>query len=369
MNNTPVALSKSSPAKQPAPTDPENRAKRPPRATGKKKRIKGPRTKKKPGNTRQLLLFTSLEMVGLVSTALIAIMVLLGYWADRFSGTRFLTSQLPFAFGILALAVSAILFTSLWQRLRRWLLARSLMLPAALALGIALVAGTFVIQGHFFHAFGHFRTLVGGKEEASRRTLAHQVYATYRRHDSSQLQLLIDRSMPYSEDIEQAARAFGLDPDLLLGIAAAESSFLPRPSSDGGQGLFQITRVPEVVMIQAGRHLGVASPSVMDHRHNGFIAAATFKYYLGQMKNDLFLGLLAYNIGPANGGLRFIMQQYGATDFVTIQPYLQTLPRDYPIRVLSYALAFRLYRQEGSLPAYEEGLNAIRIQHIGIPGF
>jgi hypothetical protein len=78
--------------------------------------------------------------------------------------------------------------------------------------------------------------------------------------------------------------------------------------------------------------------------------------------------LLAYNIGPTNGGLRFIMQQYGVTDFITIQPYLQQLPRDYPIRVLSYALAFRLWQKEGRLPAYEEGENAIRIQEIGVPG-
>jgi hypothetical protein len=78
--------------------------------------------------------------------------------------------------------------------------------------------------------------------------------------------------------------------------------------------------------------------------------------------------LLAYNIGPANGGLKFIMQQYGATDFVSIQPYLQLLPRDYPIRVLSYSLAFRIWQQEGKLLAYEEGKNAQHIQGIGIPG-
>jgi hypothetical protein len=121
------------------------------------------------------------------------------------------------------------------------------------------------------------------------------------------------------------------------------------------------------VVAQAGRHLGNA-PQVNDHRHNGFLAATTLRYYLKQMQNDLFLGLLAYNIGPKNGGLRFIMQQYGAIDFVTIQPYLQQLPRDYPIRVLSYALAFRLYRRAGKLLAYEEGLNAVRIQQLGVPG-
>ena len=80
------------------------------------------------------------------------------------------------------------------------------------------------------------------------------------------------------------------------------------------------------------------------------------------------LGLLAYNIGPRNGGLRSIMTQYGATDFVTIQPYLQLLPRDYPIRVLSAALAYRLWSRDGTLPRYEEGSNARRIQRVGVPG-
>ena len=62
------------------------------------------------------------------------------------------------------------------------------------------------------------------------------------------------------------------------------------------------------------------------------------------------------------------MKQYGARDFVTIQPYLQNLPRDYPIRVLSAALGFRVWRTEGRLPRYEQGDNARRIQQIGIPG-
>ena len=62
------------------------------------------------------------------------------------------------------------------------------------------------------------------------------------------------------------------------------------------------------------------------------------------------------------------MEQYGATDFITIQPYLQQLPRDYPIRVISYSLAFRIHEKEGRLLAYEEGKNALRIQSLGIPG-
>ena len=313
------------------------------------------------------MLLALTEAACLTVTAVTSIMVLLGLAAERFSGTRFLASLLPFALGVLGLVLAAALLLIAWLRLRRWLLGRSPWLPSTLAMVFAAAMGLLVVQGQFYWAFGHFRTLVGGRAEAGRVTLAHQVFAAYRRLDPAQLQTLITRAQPYTRDIDQAAAAFDLDPDLLHGVAAAESSFLQRPSGDGGQGLFQITRVPEEVTALAGRRLGVA-PRVDDHRHNGFLAAATLRYYLKQMQNDLFLGLLAYNIGPKNGGLRFIMQQYGAIDFVTIQPYLQQLPRDYPIRVLSHALAFRLFRREGRLLAYEDGLNAVRIQQLGVPG-
>jgi hypothetical protein len=366
--NKPATPQKGPPPKPPPAEKPKPQIKPKPRSAPPKTGKRKPRKKSKQASTRRVLVLTGLEIAGLTISAITGIVVLLGSAANRFAGTRLLTNLLPFTLGVLGLIMAAALLLIGWLRLRSWLHAKSPFLPPALALTLTLVVGSFALQGHFFQAFGHFRTLVGGKEEASRVTLAHQVFAAYRRHPSGQLQQLVDRAQSYSRDIDAAAESFGLDPDLLHGIAAAESSYLPRTSKDGGQGLFQITQVPETVLATAGRHLGVGKPTVTDHRHNGFIAAATLKYYLNQMQNDLFLGLLAYNIGPANGGLRFIMQQYGATDFVTIQPYLQQLPRDYPIRVLSYALAFRLVRREGKLLAYEEGLNAVRIQHIGIPG-
>ena len=319
-------------------------------------------------NFRHRLLLISFEVLGLVITAVSAIMVLLGYSANRFSGTSFINSLLPFAIGVLGLILATTGLLIGWWKLRKWLQNRALLLPSILSIGIALVMGWFSMQDQFALARGHFRTLVGGKQEAGRVTIAHQVYAAYRRYDPAQLQRLVDRAKEFNPVISEAAKEFDIDPNLLQGIAATESSFLPRDSVDGGRGLFQITRVPKAVVKQAGEHLAEQKLSLLNPRHNAFIAAATLKYYLAEMNDDLFLGLLAYNIGPANGGLRFIMQQYGATDFVTIQPYLQELPRDYPIRVLSYSLAFRLWQKEGKLLPYEEGKNALHIQRIGIPG-
>ncbi|MGH7787248.1 MAG: transglycosylase SLT domain-containing protein, partial [Candidatus Binatia bacterium] len=165
-----------------------------------------------------------------------------------------------------------------------------------------------------------------------------------------------------------AATAFALDPALLMGVAATESSFRPRRSPDGGRGLFQITAPPAAAVRAAQTACGRETLDANDHRDNACLGAATLRRYLDEMRGDLFLGLLAYNIGPANGGLRAIMERYGARDFVTIQPYLQSLPRDYPIRVLSNALAYRLWAADGALPRYEEGDNALRIQRGGIPG-
>jgi soluble lytic murein transglycosylase-like protein len=338
-----------------------------PRIIRKRKSSGKKKTKQQSTLLRDFLLF-SLECVGLAIIGMAAIIVLLGYFGNRFSGTDFVSSLLPFAGGILTFSIFASLALSIWKRLRKWLQKRSPQLPPAIVLVLTLLVCSFVPQAHFTRAFGYYRTLVGGKEEAGRVALAHQVYAAYRRLDIVPLSKMINRSEQVSKVIEEAAEAYAIDVDLLKGLAAAESSYLPRKSNDGGQGLFQITRIPTSVTEDVNKLFPKSSREMTDPRYNAFLGAATLRHYLNEMNKDLFLGLLAYNIGPGNGGLRFIMQQYGVTDFTTIQPYLLRLPRDYPIRVLSYALAFRIDRKEGRLLAYEEGKNALSIQALGIPG-
>ncbi|MBU0960141.1 MAG: transglycosylase SLT domain-containing protein, partial [Proteobacteria bacterium] len=309
-----------------------------------------------------------LEYLGLMSIGVATVIVVLGYSANRFSGTRFFNSYLPFTTVIIGGIILGVILLGLWQRLRRWLRKRSSLLPPAVVLGLALVISGLAPPELFSRAFLYYRVLVGGKEEANRVALTHQVYAAYRRLNTVQMTKMIRLSEPYKAAIEEAGAFYGIDGNLLKGLAATESSFLPRASIDGGQGLFQVTKVPATVTMAVNRLFPVKHRVVTDARYNAYLGAATLRHYLTEMKEDLFLGLLAYNIGPANGGLRFIMDQYGATDFITIQPYLMQLPRDYPIRVLSYSLAFRIERQEGQLLAYEEGKNALRIQAIGIPG-
>ncbi|MBM9614555.1 transglycosylase SLT domain-containing protein [Desulfobulbus rhabdoformis] len=361
--HVPAKTKASRPKKAPV----KSKKKSPPKKRAAKKRNRK-QPKKPPVSKRLLAALVSLELLGLLFSLGMVVVVVLGYATDQFSGIGFFSHLLPFALGVVGLVLIAALLLVGWYRLRSWIRPHFIFLPAALAILLAVTAGGLCLRGDFFFAFSQFRMLVGGREEAARVSLTHQVFAAYRRFDATQEQKIIDRARDYTHPIDDAAVAYSLDPDLLRGLAATESSFLPRDSKDGGKGLFQITRVPEHILVGTANLLQLKKIDVNDHRQNAFLAAATLHYYLQQMNNDLFLGLLAYNIGPKNGGLRFIMQQYGATDFITIQPYLQQLPRAYPIRVLSHALAFRLYQKMQTLPPYEEGLNAVRIQHIGIPG-
>ncbi len=75
-----------------------------------------------------------------------------------------------------------------WWKLRKWLQLHSGLWPPVLPLVLALLIASSVTHNQFALAYGNFRTLVGGKKEAVRVTLAHQVYAAYRRHNVTELQ-------------------------------------------------------------------------------------------------------------------------------------------------------------------------------------
>ncbi len=303
-------------------------------------------------------------MAALIGT--IPALARIGSW---FSGSGVWSHLLPFAASVLGLAGGLGLLLWCWLRLRVLVLPRTPFLPVLVAIGAAASALGFATQPRFEQELAHLRSLVGGAAEAERGALAHQVYAAYRRSDLREMKIILERARVFTATIHEAADAFGMDAEILVGIAAIESSFYPRQSKDGGQGLFQLTVPPRDAREAARRFLRVDKLDPWNQRHNAFVAAATLRRYLTEMRGDLVLGILAYNIGPRNGGLRSIMEQYGAREFVTVQPYLKNLPRDYPIRVLAAALAYRLWRLHGTLPRYEESDNAARIQAAGIPGF
>lgn len=312
--------------------------------------------------------YFGLEIVALVFSALIGTLSVLGRAAGWFAGNNLTQSLLPFAASVLGLAMVGTAFSVAWLFFRKHLKKLADNAPAIGALAIFVLFIGYTGLPSFKTDLVRLRSLVGGVAQAGQDSIAHQVYAAYRRANLEDMALILSRVTPYEADIRQAAKAYRLNPEVLVGIGVTESSFLARDSKDGGKGLFQITAIPKSVAREVARKIGVDAPDPRITRDNIYLAAGTFAHYLEAMKDDLFLGLLAYNIGPRNGGLVSIMAQYGARDFFTIQPYLKDLPRDYPIRVLSAALAFRLQRELGDLPRYEEGNNALAIQAAGIPG-
>src|SRR5262249_57312757 len=134
--------------------------------------------------------------------------------------------------------------------------------------------------------------VIGGSVEAQRRAIAHQVYAAYRRADLRALERVLERARVYEATVREAANAFGVDPEVLMGVGSAESAFYPRDSADGGRGLFQITAPPAAAVADARRVLGAAELDPLNQRHNAFVAAATLRRYLDQMSGDPFLPLL-----------------------------------------------------------------------------
>ena len=310
----------------------------------------------------------TVEAVALVAAALIAAIALLGELARAVAGRGIWLHVVPFTGAVLGLGIAAALLLRAWLIARVRLAGYASRAPAILALVVAALALLVSRRPAFRREMYELQALVGGTAEAERTSVAHQVWAAYRRTDTAQMLRVLERARVYEPTVREAAAAFGVDPEVLMGVGAAESAFYPRDSSDGGRGLFQITAPPAEAVAEARRRLHVQELDALNQRHNAFLAAATLRLYLDEMSGDLFLALLAYNIGPRNGGLRAAMQQYGARDFVTVQPYLQNLPCDYPIRVLAAALAYRLWRTDGRLPRYEEGDNAARIQQVGVPG-
>ena len=272
------------------------------------------------------------ELAALLVTAYIAIVAALGRCADWFAGAGLWSHLLPFAGGVLGIGIATAALLRGWFPARRWLAQRWQYLPAGVALAMAIAAGWLATQPAFHRQVSSLQSLVGGSAEAERIAIAHQVFAAYRRSDLGEQLRILERGRVYEPTVQEAAAAFGVDAEVLMGVGAAESAFYPRDSADGGRGLFQITAPPAPAVAAARKQLHTDSLDALNQRHNAYVAAATLRRYLDEFHGDLFLGLLAYNIGPRNGGLRSIMKQYGARDFVTIQPYLQNLPRDYPDR-------------------------------------
>jgi soluble lytic murein transglycosylase-like protein len=93
----------------------------------------------------------------------------------------------------------------------------------------------------------------------------------------------------YRDMIDGAAREAGLHPDLVYAVAAVESSFDPRATSEkGAQGLMQL-------MPETADRFGVRDP--FDPRQNVRGGTLFLRHLLDLFDGDLRLALAAYNAG------------------------------------------------------------------------
>src|SRR5438132_11498166 len=164
------------------------------------------------------------EVAALVLTALVGVIAALGWLADTVAGASPWWRLVLFAAGVLALGMGAAALLRGWLAARRWLARRGAALPAGAALSVAALA-LWLASGPAFHAqVASLRTLVGGRAETQRLTLAHQVYAAYRRADLAALAPGLQRPRVYEPTVHEAAAAFSVDVEVLMGVGAAESA-------------------------------------------------------------------------------------------------------------------------------------------------
>jgi soluble lytic murein transglycosylase-like protein len=133
-------------------------------------------------------------------------------------------------------------------------------------------------------------------------------------------------SVPYEQQIDDAAAKYGIDPAVLKGLIKQESGFNANAgSSAGAQGLTQL-------MPGTASSLGVTDLHDPAQSIDG--GAHYLKMQLDRFGGDYSKALAAYNAGPG------AVQRFGG-----IPPYSET--QNYVKNVLAFA---QQYRQDGGQP-------------------
>ena len=310
-----------------------------------------------------LALARALELGGAASRPLVAAVAALGRGAERFAGVGLWANLLPFAavavvFGLgLAVAAARLARGSApgSSRARRPAPARRRDSPSRLA------ASWWATQPRVSAR----PACVCGRPSAEpprpsawrspTRSSPRTAVA-----DRQALARMLERARRTSPSVHEAAAAFGIDPEVLDGRRRGRIVASSRAASaDGGRGLFRSRHRPRTPSRPCAA--GSASP-----RPTRTIPGRTpgsppqrWRATSRDMDGDLFLGLLAYNIGPHK---RRPPLDHGPVRRARFRHH-PALPPAAPAR-LSGTRAVRRRspigsgRAEAALPAYEVGDNA-----------
>src|SRR5204862_4534064 len=88
-----------------------------------------------------------------------------------------------------------------WLALRARLVTYAARAPAVLAVAVAGVALMISRRPAFRRELRDLQALVGGSAEAERASIAHQVWATYRRTDGAQMLRVLERARVYEATV------------------------------------------------------------------------------------------------------------------------------------------------------------------------
>ena len=316
------------------------------------------RNRRTPHASRWPWVLGALELLALLAAALVGVAAVLGRAAGQFAGADTWHSLVPFAGSVLVLVLAGAAAVARLDPPAPSDRGARVVAPAMLALGIAIGAAWFVRQPSFHDELSSLRASVGGRGSGRARhgrriRCTPPIGAPIRR---SSMQVL-ERARRVRADgarsgggvrrRSRGARWASAPPSrpsirATAATAGAASSRSPR------------RRKWRSRMAQsAARRRRVSIRSTNDT--TPIVAAATLQHYLAGVHGDSSSACSPTTSARATAGCCSIMKQYGARDFVTIQPYLQNLPRDYPIRVLSAALAFRLLAHRGETAALRGG--------------